>query len=180
MTLNLDTITLSKGAHPLEDAVCVMEATALLAGETKSDHPQCASPVVSAFLRSWNDTLDDETRQQLKRHIPALIGSRGTKEQEEARSWMACDWLVRTFTPAWLRLAGLDADADALEALPALTSKGLADAALPVIERARKASAAAWAAAGAAAGAALKQTTSELQQSALDLVRRMIAVGSVV
>jgi len=35
---------------------------------------------------------------------------------------MAADWLVRANTPAWLRLAGLSVHADALSALPEITS----------------------------------------------------------
>ena len=187
MTIDIDTITLASGAHnPNDTEMCVMEAASLLAGEKWSDHPQCASPVIAAFLRSWNDTLPDTDRQALKRYIVPLVGSKGTPAQESARSWMACDWLVRTFTPAWLRLAGLTDDADALEALPELTTAELVEAALPIIDKARKASAAAgaaaWAAAGDAAGAAawaaamekLAPTRRELQKSAGELLTRMI------
>ena len=97
--IDLEKLTLKTGAHPapnngLVDA-CVMEAVAYMAGEPWSDHPACASQVVGAFLRSWNDTLPDDDRQQLKQYVPRLVGSAGTKEQEDARAWMALDWLVR-------------------------------------------------------------------------------------
>jgi hypothetical protein len=57
-TLDLDTLTLQKGAHDSPDAgMCVMEAVAYISGEPFSDHPACASPILSAFLRRWNDDL---------------------------------------------------------------------------------------------------------------------------
>ena len=62
-------------AQPWEKA-CVMEAVAYVAGEEWSDHPECASTVISAFLRSWNDSLSDEDRQMLKPLIPKLVGTR--------------------------------------------------------------------------------------------------------
>ncbi len=158
----IDAMTLDKGAHDEGDEMCVMEAVAYVAGEPWSDHPECACPVIGAFMQNWNDSLDDETRQRLKPYVTRLVGTKSTTEVEVARSWMACDWLVRTFTPAWLELAGLGDDAAALRGLPNLDSAALVDAAMPVIEKAHKSAAAAraaardaaWAAAWAAAGAA--------------------------
>jgi len=102
-TIDLDTLVLDADSHdPGSDRMCVMEAVAMLAGEEWSDHPQCASPVIGAFLRSWNDSLPDADRQQLKQYIPRLINSRGTDDQEVERSWLATDWLVRvpvSYTP---------------------------------------------------------------------------------
>ena len=70
-TLDLDSLTLLTGSHGPNDAqrMCVMEAVAYVAGEDWSDHPACASPVIGAFLRSWNDTLNNEDRQQFKPYI---------------------------------------------------------------------------------------------------------------
>ena len=66
-------IVLAKGEHQDKmDAYCVMEAVAYVAGEPWSDHPQCACPVLTSFLISWNDALDDVTRQRLKPYIPRL------------------------------------------------------------------------------------------------------------
>ena len=54
----LDKITLDTGGHSdFEAGVCVMEAVAWVAGEPHSDHPQCASPVMTAFLTRWNDRM---------------------------------------------------------------------------------------------------------------------------
>ena len=180
--LDLDALHLEAGGHDDEkDAMCVMEAVAFIAGEPWSDHPECASPVIGAFLRSWNDVLDDDTRQSLKRYIPRLVGSKGTPEQEDARAWLALDWLVRTYTPAWLRLAGLTDQADRLAGLGEFRAGMDVPAIRPVIDAVRSdaaaardaawdaawdaAGAAAWDAAGAAARAAAwdAQTTILLQ-----------------
>jgi hypothetical protein len=158
--LNLDTLTLKAGSHTEPAAgMCVMEAAAYLAGEPFSDHPECASPVIGAFLRNWNDALPDDDRQNLKQYIPRLVGSRGIAEQEERRSWMALDWLVRVQTPAWLRLAGLTDQADLLAGLAEVDPE-TCPSIKPTLEAVRQdASAAwdaAWDAAGDAAGAAAR------------------------
>jgi hypothetical protein len=99
-------VTLASGGHDNEqNAFCVMEAVAYVAGEPWSDSPQCASPVIAAFLRSWNDSLGDEPRNRLlKPLIPLLVGTKASDEVEEKRSYMALDWLIRVFTPKWLEL----------------------------------------------------------------------------
>ena len=124
--IDLDTLTLASGAHDAASGqMCVMEAVAYVAGEPWSDTPQCASPVIAAFCRSWNDTDDPygaEIRERLKHYIPRLAGSRGPDEQEERRAWLALDWLIRVNQVAWLRLAGLTEHADAIANLPPQTS----------------------------------------------------------
>ena len=203
-TLDLDAVTLAAGGHlPDSDAMCVMEAVAMLAGESWSDHPQCASPVLGAFLRSWNDALPDDERQQLKQYIARLVGSKGTDAQEAERSWLATDWMVRVQAPAWLRLAGLTEQADVLAGMQPV-NRETSPSILPALKAVRSdaaaardaawdaTGAAAWDAAGAAAGAAawdaawdaardaaraaLAPTKVELQQSAHQLVDRMLAV----
>jgi hypothetical protein len=147
-TLDLDTLTLTSGGHDPDDgAMCTMEAVAFIAGEPWSDHPQCASPVVGAFLRSWNDSSGDEQRQELKRYIPRLVNSRGTDAQESERSWMALDWLIRVQTPTWLRLAGLTVQADILASLKPLDADSCPSI-LPALKAVRSAAAAAWVAVG--------------------------------
>ena len=179
-------IRLAPGSHRTpESGMCLLEAAAYIAGEPHSDHPDCVCPVLAAFGRSWNDSLDDEARNRiLKPFLPRLVGTRSTAEVQDARAFMAADWAVRTFTPAWLRKAGLDADAQALEELPEMTSTELCRAAMPVIERAWDAARdaardaagdAARDAARDAAGDALRPTVEALQASALELVERMIA-----
>jgi hypothetical protein len=214
----LEPLKLGRGSHdpPSNGLVnaCVMEAVAYVAGEPFSDHPVCVSPVITSFLVSWNDAMNDVDRQMLKPYIVRLVGTRTGKRHEEQRAWMLTDWSVRECAPAWLRLAGLAAQAELLESLAPLTSAASARKAQPVLDAARNdsaaaraaardaaraaARAAAWAAAGdaawdaaraaardaawdaarAAAAAALAPTTRELQQSALLLLDRMIAVSA--
>lgn len=186
-------VTLEAGVHEADSHFCIMEAVAFVAGEPWSDQPQCTSPVIGAFLRSWNDVLDDTDRQLLKPLIPQVIGTRTTSEDEEVRAWLAVDFSVRTITPAFMRLAGLTDGADALAGVQPLTGVEASNAARGELERARSASAAAWdaawdaaraaawaaarGAAWAAASAALRPTVSELQAGALELVARMCEVG---
>ena len=162
----LPDITLKSGNSAENEArMCVMEAVAYVAGEPWSDHPKCACPVITAFMVSWNDGLpsDAERNRLLAPLIPRLVGTRN-KALEERRSLMAADWLVREHTPAWLRLAGLTTQADALTNLPEITSMAQVPSIRGPLEAARKdadaagdaARAAAWDAAWAAAGDAAR------------------------
>ena len=135
---------LQKGGHSDHKTMCVMEAVAFVAGEPWSDAPECACPVISRFLREWNDRLPNAERDILLRPlIPRLIGTRGDSALEQRRAMMAVDWLIRIHTPAWLRLAKLDVHADALASLPEITDAGQSWSVMPALE-----------AAGDAAGAA--------------------------
>ena len=68
-----------------ELTACVMEAVAYVAGEPWSDHPACASSVITAFMIAWNDGLpnDIERTRLLAPLIPTLIGTRGVKDTRE-------------------------------------------------------------------------------------------------
>ena len=94
---------------------------------------------------------------------------------------MATDWLARVHTPAWLRLAGLTEEAQALESCARIVDAVTARAAQPMLDAAREKGAAARAAARAAAWdaawAALQPTVETLQASAVDLMQAMCAVG---
>ena len=149
-------LELKAGKHDRRrDGACALEAAAYLAGEKWSDHPECVCPTIAAFGRSWNDTLSaDDRNRLLKPLIPKMIGTRSTPDVQDARAFMACDWAVRVFTVAWLRKAGLNEDADALAALPELSTTDLCWAAMPVIGKARANASAAWDAAWDAADAA--------------------------
>jgi hypothetical protein len=145
-----ETIRLSCGGHKsLEDGVCVMELSSYLAHEPWSDTPKCVSPVLGAFLRSWNDALDDETRQLLKPYAAKVLKTAGSPEADLKRAWMATDWLAREFAPAWLRAAGLKKHAEALENLVALVDDRTARVAQSKLS-------AAWDAAGDAARSAAR------------------------
>jgi hypothetical protein len=153
-------IDLKKGSHAdRENGVCAMEAAAWLAGEPHSDSPQCACPVIAAFVIAWNDALpsDAERNRLLKPLIPRLVGSRSTAKVQETRSYLALDWLVRVQTPAWLDLVEtLKPHAAALRALAAIQDRKSAKAAGHTVTAARSAASAARAAAGDAAWAAAR------------------------
>jgi hypothetical protein len=185
--LDLETLVLKDGSHETRraDALCVMEAVAWVAGETHSDHPTCACPVIGAFLRNWNDNIQDEvTRTRLLRPlIPLLVNSKATREIELRRSYLALDWLARVQAPAWLSLRDdLKAHAVTLRGLKPLVSAEACREAQPMLVAAGAAARdaardAAGDAARAAAGDALAPTVAMLQQSALELVRSMLREG---
>ncbi len=100
-------LILKNGGHKEADRqFCVMEAVAFVAGEKWSDSPKCACPVISSFLRSWNDSLpDDETRTRLLSPlIPKIVGTKSDAKSELARVMLVIDWIAREFTPAWMDL----------------------------------------------------------------------------
>ncbi len=144
---------LEHGAHAKNASkMCAMEAVAFVAGEPWSDHPECACPVIGAFMRSWNDGLPDGDRTALLLPlIPKLVGTRSTKDIERRRSLMAADWLIRTHTPAWLRLAGLTKQADMVAGLPEITDMAQYPSLRGPMEAVRADASAAWAAAWDAA-----------------------------
>ncbi|HET8684134.1 MAG TPA: hypothetical protein VFM54_20010, partial [Micromonosporaceae bacterium] len=148
---DLATLHLEKGAHGTRaDGVCVMEAVAWYAGERHSDAPACVCSVLRTFGAELNDVLSDQRRQELRPLIPRLVGTAGDG-QAEARSYMALDWLIRTYTPVWLELAGLAAEAQALRDLRRIVDLVAAQAAGPVVRDAGTKAAAAWDAAWDAA-----------------------------
>ena len=161
MTTELD-FTLLEKLGPLKngghkdptDGACVMEAVAFVAGEPWSDHPECVSPVIGAFLRNWNDNLptDADRDRLLKPLIPLIINTRSTQAIEEQRSYLALDWVIRTFLPKWLRLAKINDHADKVEALSPIVDMETATTAGPVVRAANEATSKAWAAAWDAAG----------------------------
>lgn len=186
--IDLTKIVLKSGGHTPDGEYCVMELAAFIAEEPWSDHPKCVSPVIAAFLRSWNDALDDETRQILKPYAIKSLNTVGTEADEEIRAWMATEWLARECAPAFLRLAGLTEHAETLEQLADLDGSRAAKNAQPALSAARAAAralaashaasqvAALDAARAAAAGKKLEPTVKILQASALRLLDRMIAV----
>jgi len=194
----LDTITLDSGNHcNFSEGHCAMEVVAWLAGLGHTDAPECASPVLRDFTVGLNDRWDTVQRQTLKPFLPRMVGTAGDG-QDEARAYLALDWLVRTYAPEWLDVAGLTERARDLRDLPRIVDPASAQSAVPVAHAARQDAAAAWAAARAAArdaardaawaaagaaawdaaGDSLAPTVAALQASALDLLDRMIDPGA--
>jgi hypothetical protein len=135
-----DGYRLSPGRHARpEQGRCAMEWVAHLAGEAHSDRPECVSPVVGAFARSWNDALDDATRQRLRPYLGRMIGT-ALDGLDDARAWRCADWLARTGAPELLELSGLAGEAAALRGLrpihDAVSARAAADPVVAVAEAA--------------------------------------------
>ncbi|WP_427130368.1 hypothetical protein [Pseudarthrobacter sp. S9] len=147
----LNTITLDKGAHSdFESGHCAMEVVSWLAGLGFTDAPECASSVLRTFTINLNDQWGTEDRQRLVPFLPRMVGTAGDGK-DEARSYMALDWLIRTYTPAFLDLANLSAEAQALRDLRRIVDLASAEAAGPVVRAGREKASAAWVAARVAA-----------------------------
>jgi hypothetical protein len=145
---------LAKGPHDRpEDGMCAMEWAAYVAGEPHTDQPVCVSPVLRSFCISLNDAWDDDMRQRLRPYLARCIGTAGDGMDRE-RGFLALDWQIRTYLPAWFRLAGLTEDADRVAALAPIVDLASAKAAAPLVRASCDKAAAAWDAAGAAARAA--------------------------
>jgi hypothetical protein len=127
----LETVELKSGSHAdFEAGVCVMELVSYMAGEEFSDHPKCASPVLTSFLIRLNDSLPAELRQKLKPLVPKVIGTRDGRDEE--RGWMISDWSIRVALPTWLETAGVKDSATALRELPPITEETFKEARLMV------------------------------------------------
>lgn len=87
------TIRLSKGRHSSpESGACVMELASMLAGEQFTDHPRSVSRVIGAFLRCYNDMLDDTRRQDLYAYAAKVVGSASSPAVEYARTTRLAHW----------------------------------------------------------------------------------------
>jgi hypothetical protein len=99
-------VRLEKGRHRTpQDGVCTMELVAWMAGEKHSDHPKSASPVIAAFIRSFNDALDSAHRQRLAVLAAHMIDTRGSREDEDLRRQILWDWMISVALPTWLAAA---------------------------------------------------------------------------
>jgi hypothetical protein len=184
----IEGLSLKQGSHEPDSTFCVMEAVAYVAGEPWSDSPACACPVISAFLRSWNDALltDADRDRLLKGLVPKLVGTKASKAVEKKRSLMAADWLIRVHTPAWLRLAGLTAQADRIAGLPEITAIAQYPALRAPLEAVREdASAAesavrsaAWSAAESAVESAARGAAWSAARGAVESAARSAAWGA--
>ena len=139
---------------------CMMEVAAWMAGESWTDDPANVSPVIAQVCKLLNDTLPDDTRQDLKDYLvvaPTGVIDTVDAGKETTRKLMATDWLVRTFLPLWFDAAGMTDEADELAALPAIAVGTLdADETIAVI-----------AAAGMAARAVADYAWSDLDWASL-------------
>jgi hypothetical protein len=155
---DLAAITLAKGSHQADcdnPQRCLFEWYNWIARRRHTDAcPPDVSPVLHVYGMRLNDALPDDRRQELKRYLPngvsALAGTAGDG-RDETRSLMALDWLIRTYAPAWLDLAGLGAEAAALRGHGRIGGLAAAQSVRRHVLAARDQAAAAWAAAWDAA-----------------------------
>jgi len=129
------TIRLSRGKHasPAEGA-CVMELASMLAGEPFGDHPVSVCPIIGAFLRTYNDSVEDGRRQDLYAYASKVVGSRATEAVERERQAHLERWTKevrrrrhrRLRLPRWLGLlcAGAASDIQAAIAVYEVTRQG--------------------------------------------------------
>jgi len=81
------TIRLSRGSHRSPGTgACAMELASMLAGERFTDHPRAVCPILAAFLRRYNDGVDDERRQDLLPLVPLVVGTRGPRAVRAQRA----------------------------------------------------------------------------------------------
>lgn len=90
---SFQTLKLARGKHSSPRyGACVMELASMLAGERFSDRPRSVSPVIAAFLRGYNDLVDDQRRQDLIRYASDAVGTVASEEVERARAARLLEW----------------------------------------------------------------------------------------
>ena len=63
-----------------------MEMASMLAGGPFSDHPPSVCPVIGAFLRVYNDAVDDDRRQDLYGYAARVVDSRAGEDVTALRA----------------------------------------------------------------------------------------------
>jgi hypothetical protein len=151
------TVRLSAGKHssPHEGA-CVMELASMLAGEQFTDHPACVCPVIGSFLRAYNDSVDDDRRQDLYAYASRVVGSRAATRVQRARADRLAEWSSETFLRRYSRL------------LPDRIARAVACLHKPPL---------AIEALGASAAHAIPRHTPETHAAALALIDELLAIG---
>lgn len=100
------TVKLSRGRHDRpEDGMCVMELASVLAGGPFTDQPRSVSPVIGAFLRTYNDVVDQDRRADLYRYAAKAVGTRRKRTLERHRA-ARCLAVSRSVDP-WLGMTGV-------------------------------------------------------------------------
>ena len=87
------TVRLSQGKHRGPDhGACVMELASMLAGEPFSDRPRCVDPVIAGFLRTYNDGIDEQRRQDLYPLAAEAVGTRSVAGVQAERARLCLAW----------------------------------------------------------------------------------------
>jgi hypothetical protein len=86
-------VRLGKGKHSSpETGACVMELASMLADEPFSDHPRSVSRTLAAFLRGYNDMVDDARRQDLYDYGAKVVGTAASAAVERKRAQRLVSW----------------------------------------------------------------------------------------
>ncbi len=107
--VNYQTVKLAAGKHAdPADGVCVMELASMIAREPFTDHPRSVCPVIAAFLRAYNDSIDERRRQDLYGLAATAVGTRDSWLTERLRAARCRQWAaeVRSTRPWPLRFLG--------------------------------------------------------------------------
>jgi hypothetical protein len=116
---DLGDVVLDALPHPRRGLhVTLLELASWIGHEAHGDAPRTVSPVLAAYGRWLSSGVDHDRRQTLKPYAARLVGTRDPglssspwrplAAADEARAWLAADWLARVQAPTWLRAAGLD------------------------------------------------------------------------
>src|SRR3954471_12734136 len=98
--LSHQTIRLIRGRHSSpERGACVMEVASMLAEEPFSDEPRCVCPVIAEFLRTYNDQVDNERRQDLFAYASLVVDTNEGVAAERRRANMCLDWWLKVSAP---------------------------------------------------------------------------------
>jgi hypothetical protein len=81
-----------------------MEVASMLANEPFSDEPRCVCPVIAEFLRTYNDQVDDERRQDLYAYASLVVNTRTTAAVERERADLCLDWWLTASSARRLQL----------------------------------------------------------------------------
>src|SRR5438270_9147597 len=102
------TIRLIRGRHSSpERGACVMEVASMLAAEPFSDEPECVCPIIAEFLRTYNDEIDHDRRQDLFGYAALVVDTRVEPRIERARANACLDWWLSGSPSRWPRLRRL-------------------------------------------------------------------------
>lgn len=94
-----------------------MDAVNWLVHGKHGDEPECACPIVAAYVIQGNDAMPDDIRQRLLGYLHRIAGSRNA-DSENARLRVLVLAAARMFVPLALDATGLTVKATKLRLLP--------------------------------------------------------------
>ena len=148
----IEKLVLRHGSHTNpEQGMCIMETVAFVSGEPFTDHPKCASKVITRLAMRLNDRWSDEQRQKLKPFILRIAGTATDEATEVKRAFMCADWALRELLPIYFDLANLSEWSKKLRSLPGVVDRATADVGRELAREARAEARKEWPAYAAAA-----------------------------